>query len=281
MKILTKQKSFTLIEMLVVIFILVLLISIVVVVFQRGNYEMKKNDQQRKKDVADLATAIEAFKADHGHYPFVNWGSGQHAYEIIYPEDIDKPDRTPDNKLLDQCNGTIKDATDASLYTFVLSTQPSFYPGSEVRFDDQNRACDDLSLQLLGKAYLSKMPLNESSLAEWVTDPTDPRLKRYIDEIPVDPVTDIAYKTVCYQNCPAWAKTSADYDNIDGKEYSYRYFYNSYYQCTPEAVNVGDRYWMNAITQLRENGDLDATTGLYFYEMGTANYFRHPRSSCQ
>jgi len=267
------KKSFTLIEMLVVIFILVLLIGILVVIFQQGNYQAKANDNQRKKDMAEIATAIETFKADHGHYPLINWGRGKHAAEVIYG------DTTNDCGSINSTTyGTYGD-----LYKPSLVGSGTDRPGTEISINSNGDLCDDLSLQLLGKVYLAKMP--EGSDADiidqgtWTTTGLTP----YLDDIPRDPLLSKTsdYWYVFKNNSPyAGAIPSADYDNTDGVNYLYRYLYNSYYDCPYEAVFPGDRYWLNMISQLMENGEPDTVTGLYFYEVGNANWFRHPRSEC-
>lgn len=290
-----KRNSFTLIEMLVVIFIMILMIAVIIVVFQRGNFETKQNDGQRKKDMADLSLAIEAFKADKGHYPLINWGIGTHAFET-----------TPSLAGHLECDGTVysSDITIGSLYKPSFASGSGFYPGVEIRFtEDTNQPCDDLSLQLLGTKYLAKLP--QGTDAE-VTDKGDwvNGTKAYLDEIPQDPQLSKPWdeQAICKDDCTPCTgdpyKPTADYDISpldcpapsilkNHAAYFYRYFYNSYYACLPEAVNVGDRYWMNAIMQLKENGDYDDPanpilpgTGLYVYELGNVNYWRLPRSYC-
>lgn len=271
-----KHKSFTLIEMLVVIFILVLLISIIVVIFQRGNFEAKQNDNRRKKEIAEIATAVEAFKADKGHYPLINWGPGIHAYEGI-----------TEFAGHSECDGTFGDNYTA--YYDKHNGEPGyeFDPGTEIKFFE-GKPCDDLSLQLLGLAYLPKMP-NDDPDTQGYDAPNDSapnglwifaNLKPYLDEIPKDPLIGQNarkdYNTTDWDNRPV----ALGGEGGDGILYQFRYLYNSYYQCDAEAIWVGDRYWLNAITQLKENGDPDSATGLYFYELGNANWFRSPRSVC-
>ncbi|MBM2820427.1 MAG: hypothetical protein HW405_187, partial [Candidatus Berkelbacteria bacterium] len=279
-----RKKSFTLIELVVVIFIIILLVSISIIIFNQDDYKMRQNDGKRLKEINEMSIAIEAFKADKGHYPLINWGLGIQAYEAInsvspgtYPAECANPFGANYSAYNDYWNGQDPDGAGP------LPVQ-RFDPGTELKFrTSDNAGCDDLSLQLLGRAYLPKMP-NDNPLTS-AYDPTNEPAgvglwvlagqKSYLDEIPKDPLN---ISVVC-KTC---ANPTADYDKVTGQpNWLFRYLYNSYYACEPEAIFVGDKYWLNSITQLMQNGEPDTTTGLYLYEIGTANWFRHPRSVCQ
>lgn len=260
------KKSFTLIEILVVVFIIALIAGIAIVIFNRGDFAAKQRDGQRAKDMNELAAAIEEFKADHGHYPFINWGPGFHAWEAVTGYGFNATD----------CNGTY-----GGDYTAWQDkhNHDEFNPGTEIKRHN-GIGCDDLSLQLLGLAYLPKMPFStpvhpafdaplwnykpssgEGSLSMWQTT----SLKRYIDEIPVDPDPNIGI--------PA----------ADGTNWNPYYFYNSYYDCACENVHYGDRYWLQAMVEKEKGGNGEGSgieEGLYFYEMGNLNWNRQPQSKC-
>lgn len=254
-----KSKAFTLIEMLVVLFIIALMATIGVILLNRSDYERKNNDAQRRKDINDLAAAIEEFKQDHGHYPFIEWASesAYHAYSALGMS-LTGPQRQ-------QCFG---------------ATDPTYMPGAtnfmfgtkiaRVTISGESTPCDDLSLQLLGRAYLTRMPADQFEAPEWITEnnnPGDPRLIKYLDTMPNDPKNNYPVNS-----------TNADY--TPAGSYKFRYFYNSYYNCPDEAISPGSAYWINAIMQQSDNDDLDSVTGLWGYEIGTANYFRNPKSTC-
>ncbi len=153
------------------------------------------------------------------------------------------------------------------------------------------------------------MPVNETVDPEWITDQDDidpgtpgiqkdPRLKVYMTEVPKDPLIvqdDVTIRTVCMREgsctecCPDWgAKPTADYERNPSHPFDilFRYHFNSYYQCSLQGINLGDQYSVSTITQLMSNGvyddptfDPDAT-GLYFYEIGSINFYREPETVC-
>lgn len=268
------KKSFTLIEILVVVFIIAMMSTIAVVVFSKSNYTWRQNDNNRRHDLNQFAAALEEFKSDHGHYPFVNWKNGFHAYSLVSQAGLPA-----------SCNGSPNN------YLASKREDPNtFAPGTPL-MKSGDQWCDDVSLQLLGKAYLTKMAMpidadpnnddaevisieqsNNPVTGYWITDkynPNDSRLQKYVDDIPLDP----AYgQTV--------SSTTTDYTPV-ATGYSFRYFYNSYYDCVYEGITVGDRYWLNAIMQQMKNNEKDSPTGFYFYEIGNMNLYRQPPESCQ
>jgi len=264
-----KSKSFTLIEIMVVVFIMALMSAIVIVTLRRGYYEQRQNDNTRKRDINELAAAIEEFKSDHGHYPLINWYEGKHAYEAV-------------GGFSAECNGTISNFKPSN-----QNTPGAMSPGTEIKFFNGN-ACDDLSLQLLGRAYLPKMPIPTTPTDDgsvigqgaWETSG-----KKYLDSMPQDPALamDWTLRSICNQNCSSLCgasyRSSANYDPASCQ--IYRYFYNTFYNCPKEGIAAGDRYWLNAIMQIREDGMPGAANAdMYFYEVGTMNFQNAPQSSC-
>jgi type II secretory pathway pseudopilin PulG len=63
----TKEKSFTLVELLVVISVILLLLSTVVVIWE--NLRKKARDDKRYNDLSRLQNAIELYYGDYGSYP--------------------------------------------------------------------------------------------------------------------------------------------------------------------------------------------------------------------
>ena len=279
------RRAFTLIEILVVIFIIALLVSISVVIFNRSDFQKKTRDNQRKKDVNELSAAIEQFKADHGHYPYINWGTGVHAYSVLGltcpndPLDRHGPDGTygayysPDAR---DCNDT--DCGDPAL---------AWYPGTELVYQN-GHACDDLSLQLLGLAYLPQMAPDdeepddeEDKQGLWVTSASPPELRKelrkYLDDIPREPAPEIKIRNIDDPNCDPATDSYCEWNPF--------YFYNSFYDCWCEKVYYGDRYWIQAQMELDQDGergpeDPGDEHGFVFYEQGTINWNRRPQSQC-
>ncbi len=250
------KKSFTLIEILVVVFIIAMMSTVAVVVFERGNYTMRQNDNIRRHDLNQLAAALEEFKADHGHYPLINWNNGIHAYSQL-------------GYTSSACNGT------QSSYLASLRADSAFRPGTQLK-NVSSVWCDDLSLQLMGRIYLTKMPmpidnnpLNDdtevATMNYWSTDPT--LVKKYVDDIPMDPNYDQIV-------------TSSNTDYTPGAGNRFRYSYNSFYECVVEGISVGDRYWLDAVMQLSRDNISDSVTGLYFNEIGNINLYRAPKNTC-
>ncbi len=64
------QRGFTLIELLVVISIIGLLASVVLV--SLNNTRVKGRDAKRAADIRQIATALELYNSDNGHYPITN-----------------------------------------------------------------------------------------------------------------------------------------------------------------------------------------------------------------
>jgi len=278
--------SFTLIEMMVVVAIIGILVGIGIMYM--GNYERKQNDDRRKQDITSIANALEQFKADHGHYPFINWHPGVHAYQVLGGTIANCNNGNPD----EEANTT---GTNIKYISANVDDPDNFKPGTEIKYDMAGDYCDDLSLQLTGKAYLPKMPANEGVNPGWIVDPNNSKLKQYMTEVPKDPLiikNDVRIRTVCDKKCPTtWdVKATADYDRNPSHPLNvlFRYFYNSYYQCSPEGVNLGDQYNISAIVQLKSNGIYDDPgtppdpniTGCYFYEVGSINFYRKPKSIC-
>lgn len=74
------QRGFTLIELLVVISIIGLLASVVLI--SLNNARVKGRDAKRAADIRQIATALELYNSDNGHYPITlctgntwNWAS--------------------------------------------------------------------------------------------------------------------------------------------------------------------------------------------------------------
>lgn len=67
-----KQAGFTLIELLVVIAIIALLASVVISSLQSAR--KKARDAQRMSDIQQIQKAIELYKLDNGHAPYIDEG---------------------------------------------------------------------------------------------------------------------------------------------------------------------------------------------------------------
>ena len=71
LKIKLKQNAFTLIELLVVIAIIGLLATIVLIAL--SSVRVKARDAKRLADMREVATALELYYSDIGHYPNTSW----------------------------------------------------------------------------------------------------------------------------------------------------------------------------------------------------------------
>lgn len=67
----TRQRGFTLIELLIVMAIIGIMAGFSLSAMQGAL--AKARDTQRKNDLRQIQIALEAFKADHGHYPTNPW----------------------------------------------------------------------------------------------------------------------------------------------------------------------------------------------------------------
>ncbi len=63
----TKQAGFTIVELLIVIVVIGILAALVLNTFQ--GVQARARDTERKTDINAIATQLEAYYADYGHYP--------------------------------------------------------------------------------------------------------------------------------------------------------------------------------------------------------------------
>lgn len=63
----SKQKGFTIVELLIVIVVIGILAGLIIVTF--SGIQKKARDTERKTDIAALNSHLEAFHASNGHYP--------------------------------------------------------------------------------------------------------------------------------------------------------------------------------------------------------------------
>lgn len=80
----TEQEGFTLIELLLVIAIVGILASVVLV--KLSNSRERARNAQRKSDLRQLATAIEAYRAENGRYPMTGGWCTQISHPTYGPQ---------------------------------------------------------------------------------------------------------------------------------------------------------------------------------------------------
>jgi type II secretory pathway pseudopilin PulG len=286
-----KTGGFTIVEYLAVIVILTALLSIITV--KTIDYRKIGRDKERMSDLSKIATALEAYKSDHGYYPIISWwdrnidNNNKNWRTFNCLPGTNSPQIKCD-KISDGNGGnpnygknptfTNNNAFHSSIWTLCLGGFDGHNKCNDARKDDDKDAKayvipNDPAVNIFYKYHdfypgVTIMPnnldeLSQKLLGTWDSGDGSPDLdsatggtqKAYLNKtVPFDKITD---------------------SNLAAAN-EFKYWYNSYFVSPEKGINQpGQAYYLYAQLESDHSGGVKSNKdGKYYYEVGPINYQR-------